>query len=181
MKKQFNESFIDRNNEQLIAHMTTRVSTSTNGIKRSNEGSAAEQLQEIKKLKCAEIPTFKKKSNEDQFKATKAVMISLEEAEDYLGKKDYQKTKEAIDKGKALVKERQKLIKLADKSPFGWKTVIEYKQHDLAEDEEDEKKIYRAEARAARVSKKFRPHVIRGRQTRRGQLKFLLVLHNHLL
>jgi hypothetical protein len=32
---------------------------------------------------------------------------------------------------------------------------VEYKQHDLADDEEDEKKIYRAEARAARISKKF--------------------------
>lgn len=34
------------------------------------------------------------------------------------------------------------LILLADKSPFGWKTVLEYKQQDLADDEEDEKKIY---------------------------------------
>ena len=32
---------------------------------------------------------------------------------------------------------------------------MEYKQHDLADDEEDEEKIYRAEARAARTVKKF--------------------------
>ena len=55
----------------------------------------------------------------------------------------------------SLLKERQKLILLADKSPYGWKTVLEYKHHDLAEDDEDEKKIYRAEARAARTSKLF--------------------------
>ena len=54
-----------------------------------------------------------------------------------------------------LLLERQKLIRLADKSLFGWKTVVEYKKHDLVEDEEDEKKIYRAEARAAREYKKF--------------------------
>ena len=48
----------------------------------------------------------------------------------------------------SLLKERQKLILLADKSPYGWRTVLEYKHHDLAEDDEDEKKIYRAEARA---------------------------------
>ena len=42
-----------------------------------------------------------------------------------------------------------------DKSPYGWKTGLEYKHHDLAEDDEDEKKIYKAEARAARTSKRF--------------------------
>ncbi len=82
-------------------------------------------------------------------------MMCLDEATDFLSKKDFDNTKETIDKGRVLLTERQKLIKLADKSPFGWKTVLEYKQHDLAADEEDEKKIYRAEARAAREVKKF--------------------------
>jgi hypothetical protein len=54
----------------------------------------------------------------------------------------------------ALSQERQKLILLANKSPYGWKTVLEYKHHDLAADEEDEKKIYRAESRAARNKKR---------------------------
>ena len=44
---------------------------------------------------------------------------------------------------------------MADKSPYGWKTVLEYKHHDLAEDDEDEKKTYRAEAGAARTAKRF--------------------------
>ena len=56
-----------------------------------------------------------------------------------------------------LLKERQILILLADKSPYGWKTVLEYKHHDLADDEEDEEKIYRAESRAARSTKRFAP------------------------
>lgn len=64
----------------------------------------------------------------------------------------------------SLLKERQKLILLADKSPYGWKTVLEYKHHDLAEDDEDEKKIYRAEARAARTSKRF---AVRGSNSQR--------------
>ena len=64
----------------------------------------------------------------------------------------------------SLLKERQKLILLADKSPYGWKTVLECKHHDLAEDDEDEKKIYRAEARAARTSKRF---AVRGSNSQR--------------
>ena len=63
--------------------------------------------------------------------------------------------KSAIDQGISLVKERQKLILLADKSQYGWKTVQEYLKHELAEDSDDEKKIYRAESRAARNSKRW--------------------------
>ena len=37
-----------------------------------------------------------------------------------------------------------KLIKLADKSEFGWRTAIEYEQDDLASDCEDEKRIQKS-------------------------------------
>ena len=47
--------------------------------------------------------------------------------------------------------ERQKHIRLADKFEYGWGTVEEYKQHDLADDSEDEKRIYNAERRARAV------------------------------
>ena len=53
----------------------------------------------------------------------------------------------------AHLRDRQKLILLADKSPFGWKVVLEYKHHNLADDKEDEK-IYRQESRAARAVKR---------------------------
>jgi len=62
-----------------------------------------------------------------------------------------------------LLQERQKLILLADKSQYGWKTVLEYKHHDLADDEGDEKKIYRAVSRAARSPKRFTSRPMRQR------------------
>ena len=37
------------------------------------------------------------------------------------------------------------LIKLVDKSEFGWATVNEYLSEELASDSDDEKRIYRAE------------------------------------
>ncbi|CAH3194155.1 unnamed protein product [Porites evermanni] len=110
-------------------------------------------MQEIKRIKRDPVPQFNKKSNEDQFKANKAVTETVEDAQAALRTKDLEKMKEALDRGMALHQERQKLILLADKSPYGWKTVLEYKHHDLADDEEDEKKIYRAESRAARAVK----------------------------
>ena len=78
----------------------------------------------------------------------------MEDAQAALRTKDLVITKETLDRGMVLLQERQKLILLTDKSPYGWKTVLEYKHLDLADDEEDEKKIYKAESRAARAVKR---------------------------
>ena len=52
-----------------------------------------------------------------------------------------------------MVTERQKLILLADKSQFRWKTVQEYTQHELSDSEADAKKIRRAEEEAEKALK----------------------------
>ena len=64
------------------------------------------------------------------------------------------KAKKALAQGTRLLDERQKLILLADKLEFGWKTVEEYTQHELAEDEQDAKKIRHAEERAEKAKGK---------------------------
>ena len=48
---------------------------------------------------------------------------------------------------------RQKLLKMADASDTGWKVVMEYKTNPLASDSEDEKRMNRAETRAAKKIK----------------------------
>ena len=146
---------VAHNNKELLSQIKDLVSSSISDLKRSSDANSAEQMSEIKRLKSDAPPSFNKKSNEDQYKATKCVLEAVEDASSSLERKDLPKTKEHLEKGMSLLKERQKLIVLADKSPYGWKTVLEYKHHDLAEDDEDEKKIYRAEARAARTSKRF--------------------------
>ena len=45
------------------------------------------------------------------------------------------KAKEELNKGISLINTRQKIIKLADKSEFGWATVQEYVSDELADDE----------------------------------------------
>ena len=64
-----------------------------------------------------------------------------------LKRQEYTQTQEEISKGQLKMAERQKHILLADQSEFGWATINEYKKHELAEDSEDEKRIYKSEQR----------------------------------
>ena len=72
----------------------------------------------------------------------------------------FQKAAEKIEQGITLVKNRMQLIKLADRSEFGWRIAIEYEQNDLASDYEDEKRIQKSERAAERklkVKDKYSP------------------------
>ena len=55
--------------------------------------------------------------------------------------------------GEKLIDVRQKIIKIADRSERGWATVSEYEEDELAGNSEDEKRLFRAEARAGRKLK----------------------------
>ena len=59
--------------------------------------------------------------------------------------KKYDTCLKQLNEGKEQIEQRQKLILLADKSEYGWKTVSEYVDNELAVDEEDAKKIKKAE------------------------------------
>ena len=52
---------------------------------------------------------------------------------------------ESVQKGWAILDERQKLIRLADQSEHGWIMIDEYMANDLANYSEDEKRIKKAE------------------------------------
>ena len=151
------QRIVEANNAELMRQISTLVSSQVASIKRSaDEASTTQIIREIKKIKSADYrPTFNRKSNEEQYKSATRILDTLEEAKFNLEEsKDLQATKDSIDKGINLCKERQKLILLADKSKYGWKTVGEYLTRELADNSDDEKKIYRAESRAARNMKR---------------------------
>ena len=93
------------------------------------------------------------RANELQYKFNAKLQDSFEEAKSHLEVNAIDKAKKTLAEGTSLLAERQKLILLADKSDFGWKTVDEYVKHELAVDEEDGKKIRRAEERAEKAVK----------------------------
>ena len=79
----------------------------------------------------------------------------MEDAKSHLEVNAVEKVKASLSEGTSLLSERQKLILLADKSEFGWKTVEEYTQHELADSEADSnsKKLSTAEERAEKALK----------------------------
>ena len=75
--------------------------------------------------------------NERQLRFNNSILAIVEDTKDFindgqLGQAD-SRTNEAI----AKLKERNKHIRLADRSPGGWDTVREYQDDDLADDEAD--------------------------------------------
>ena len=137
------------------------------------------QVTEMRRLRDA-VDTkphkFRKRGNEEQFNINSKVLEKITDAETALGclldKENLQiderevtelhSVHAAVVESKDLLKKRQKLVKLADKSESGWKVVDQYESNELAEDSEDEKKINKAENRASRKIKENRRFGTRG-------------------
>ena len=147
-----NKSLAD-NNKALLDQISKLVADSADNVKRASVEAADEQLREIKKLRREELKSFKQKGNELQYKFNAKLQESFEEAKSHLEVNAIDKAKETLAERTSSLVERQKLILLAGKSDFGWKTVDEYVEHELAVDEEDGKKIRSAEERAEKAVK----------------------------
>ena len=151
--QEFINTSLAQNNAALLGQISKLVADSAENIKRSSVEAADEQLREIKRLRREEPKSFKRKGNEIQYKFNSKLQDTLEEAKSHLEVNAVEKVKASLSEGTSLLSERQKLILLADKSEFGWKTVEEYTQHELAASETDGKKIRRAEERAEKALK----------------------------
>ena len=148
IEKEDMEALIKANNDNLLASFNGLLEQTVSRIKRSNEDSAESQMKEIKRLKFNESHKFKKKANEDQFKFNQKLSETLDSAKSAAENLQLEKVKTSLEEGETLISERQKHILLADKSDYGWATVDEYKKHSLADDSDDEKRIFKAKSRA---------------------------------
>ena len=128
-------------------------------VKRGQEDAAEKALKRV----CREKPhVYKRKGNEEQASFNEkveetivAAQVELEGASSGV----VGKAKKNLEQGLALLSERQKLIKLADRSEHGWGVVAEYTADELAEDSDDEKRIFKAEKAAERKAAKRRKTV----------------------
>ena len=148
IEKEDVKALIKANNDNLLASFNGLLEQTVSQIKRSNENSAESQMKEIKRLKFNESHKFKKKANEDQFKFNQKLSETLDSAKSAAENSQLEKVKTSLEEGETLISERQKHILLTDKSDYGWATVDEYKKHSLADDSDDEKRIFKAKSRA---------------------------------
>ena len=98
--------------------------------------------------------TFNWKGNEIQVDFNESIVEKLLELKDLVQAGSQKRSTKIIDEIIADLDYRNKLCKLADRSPGGWKTVDEYMGDDLASDSADEKKMRKAEDRAMAKKKK---------------------------
>ena len=100
----------------------------------------------------SKIAQMKFKGNQKQFDHNAQLEAVLDKI-----KSENTSANEALDKlvndGKELIRKRQKLIQIADKSADGWKVVDEYLSDELASDSADEKRLKRARDAASRKRK----------------------------
>ena len=117
----------------------------------------------VKRLKEDRTLIFKKKGNEKQFLFNNNIKDQIEAAEKQLDLLEtttktqgevLQRAKEELQKDLTLLADRQKRIKLADRSEYGWALVDEYEDDELASDDNDAKRIEKAAATKAWKRKK---------------------------
>ena len=121
----------------------------------------------VKRTRYEKPYTFRKRGNEEQATFNAKVEEALSQAKTDLSSIPIapatswaiQRVKESLQKGRSLLDERQKLIRLADR-PEG--VVDEYTADDLADDSDDEKRIEWAEKAVERKAEK--------RRKKRGQV-----------
>ena len=97
----------------------------------------------VKRIKLDKGPTFKKKSNEKQFHFNEEVREKLATASAAIStmpsSNPVEKAKEALKEGEDLISARQKVLRIVDRSEYGWATVEEYEDDELADNSDDEK------------------------------------------
>ena len=142
--------------EALMASMRQGIKDEMVSLKRelSAEREASDEKL-VKKLKLEKAPVFRKKGHEKQYLHNEEVRLKLSDVRSALTQEPpaVEKAKTLLEEGEKLITERQKHIRIADRSEHGWATVEEYLEDELADNSDDEKRLSRADNRAGKKLK----------------------------
>ena len=138
-------SILEAQKNVILSAVNTQIQCLQSNLLKAQTDLASQIASEVQ----PETYVFKKKGNEQQFNFNRKVIKRSFAAVKALESGNIGKAREELNEGISLLNNRQKLVKLADKSEFGWATVQEYVFDDLADDEADASKIKKAEKRAA--------------------------------
>ena len=142
--------------KETQAKLDDKLAEFKSEIRESQEKAATSAVR-----KAREPPTFRKKAHQEQHKFNEKIDEAMERAETELDAMPsssstaaLDRAKEALAEGRKQLAERQKLIKIADRSDLGWAVVEEYTADELADDSGDEKRLEKAEKTAERKAAK---------------------------
>ncbi|XP_028418996.1 uncharacterized protein LOC114544607 [Dendronephthya gigantea] len=142
------KSYLDSKIDSLLSGLSIVNSSQTKKLERQAEGRA-----------------LKFPGNKDQFLFNAEVHDLLDESVVLIKKQDTDSALPKIEAAENLILQRQKKIKLADKSETGWLAVKEYEAEELASDSDDEKRIKKAQELAL---KKRRNNAIKKDKARKS-------------
>ena len=97
---------------------------------------------------------LKQDSNQYQYDKALETHDEVTTVERAIKNKDYKKAAKHAKRARKLLEKRLKVIKMADRSDYGWMTVKEYLSDEIASDSDDDKRIKRAEAAAAKKAQR---------------------------
>ena len=121
------------------------------------------KLRDINKAKI-----FKHKGNECNYLFNLDLAERIEESISLFKKNDTKTASKNLKNCLEIIRKRNKLIRLADKSEAGWAIVQEYQTDDLASDTDDDRKIRRAEKAALEKKKQWKFQSKRAHPQRSG-------------
>jgi len=94
---------------------------------------------------------------EESISSAQRELEKMAEAVQSEGKESWKKATDYLDEGVSALKMRQKHIKVADCSDYGWGAVRRYQVDPLVDDSDDEKQLCRADKEAKRDLKSWKP------------------------
>jgi hypothetical protein len=136
-------------NADLFSLLKTYMNDKLSGIENNLNDRAVNLANKLKKTK----PSFRFKGNQMQFELNAEISGNINAVLSELGRNNVRKTVKLLEDSLAILKKRNKLIRIADKSEGGWKTVDEYLSDEVASDSEHEKRIRAADNRAVKKIK----------------------------